>query len=226
MGGEQTTDPNIFLYKFNRSTCTLNKIASASAEGFKAEAYTVDFIPSCNCTHFTVGIGCVLPDFALPNILVYKRTSGSALTSKLYDQNVNSLRWCKRGDCNYLLVGTGLQGWLEAECPQTSEFEIALYQAVFCLPIEPPVIICAQRTCRRSPTQANIVNIFAWKPVAGAVKYEIYADEAMTRLLGTVLSNQNLVFCQYCINPCVRTTYYLTAVDASNNKSALVKVTI
>jgi len=227
--GGVVTNSNIFLYKLNRSTCTLNNVATANPLGL---GFSIDFIPSCNCTHFTTGIGCVSSMVSDPNIIVYKQTSSSALnkiTSKKYGENVNAVRWCKKGDCNYLLVGTGIEGWSAADVcgDQRTEFEIALYQAVFCLPqIDPPVVICAQRTCRRSPTQANIVNIFTWKPVANAVKYEIYADENMTSLITTVFANQNLVFCQYCINPCARITYYITAVDASNNKSTLVKVTI
>jgi len=214
------TNPNIFLYQLNRDTCMLTLLSTANPTG---EVFALDFIPSCNCTHFVAGLGCAAD---VPNIIVYQRTRNSQLrqvTSMRYDTNITSAQWCETGDCSCLLVGSEIDGY-GSPCVEGSKEEIATFKGIFCL-IQPPTIICKKKECRRYPTQANLVDIFCWNPVARAVRYEIYADMALKSLITTVSSGQQLCFCKYGVS-CSPSTYYLVAIDGSGNMSEVVKVIV
>jgi len=222
--GADPTQPNIFYYQLNRNTCMLNLLSTANAPG---EVFALDFVPSCDCTHFAVGLGC--QEETEPNIIVYEKTSSptlSQVTSVRFDENITSVKWCKIGDCTYLLVGSEVLGF-GLPCVPSSEDEIGLFKGVFCLepPPAPPVICCVEKQCVRFPTQANLVDTFCWNSVAGAVRYEIYCDSDLKTLLATVLSGQQLCFCKYGVCP-TPSTYYLVAIDAAGNKSSVVKVVV
>jgi len=130
--------------------------------------------------------------------------------------DVYTLDWC--GNCCDLSVGG-----LTADYAQGF---FRLFQGNPCLggPTS-PTNLTAQKLCHRFPTQIDIINQLCWNAVTGAVSYNVYADSELSILLATI-TNTPLCYSQHQICKGKLVTYYVTAVDAQENQSEPVSVTI
>lgn len=130
---------DIQIYFYHPTSQTFKPFAWESQP---EKVFTVNWLPSCQCTHLAAGSGCLEQD-CVQNIFVYGLNKLlvprlATTTSKHFDDNVTSLAFCKIGDTYYALAGSESNNWksgLDPLCPlsTSSKNQLALYKGMFCL---------------------------------------------------------------------------------------------
>lgn len=95
--------------------------------------------------------------------------------------------------------------------------------------VNPPAHLRGVQKATRFATQTDIVNVLTWRnPTSGnrPVLYKIFIDKALTKLIGTVRSDEKLRFADHNKKEGKTYTYYVVSVDQNGNSSVASRVTI
>lgn len=115
--------------------------------------------------------------------------------------------------------------WYQYDGPDVEEGERRIYYARQICDAA-PVILSRGRKRYCFPMQTDIVDVFCWKHMDGAVGYKVYANKELTELLGIFSASDNFVFCKHCVKPGSTNTYYLVSFNEVGVASFPTEVTI
>jgi len=90
-----------------------------------------------------------------------------------------------------------------------------------------PRYLQASQIVHRYPCRTDLINIIRWDMTDPTIiRYDLYTNEELTQLVGSVLASCKSILYHHCRKPCVQDAYYLVAVDQCGDHSKPTHVTI
>lgn len=75
--------------------------------------------------------------------------------------------------------------------------------------------VCTRQELHRFVTCSTLANVISWQPTFDYVAYRVYLRPQLDIPVATIARNCQLIFTDYCINPCTTYTYYLVGIDSA-----------
>ncbi len=203
----ESVNAALALYKFDASSTTiLSLVASTTFGPYLSSLVNIRW---CGCNTLAVGEQLYEQNNNYYYLFYFDQQNLSLIQTIPVNYAPDCSAWC--GNCDYFVCG--------------GFGDTGIFQLYTTFGLEAPTALSAQQVSHRFATQIDLANTICWNQVTDAVAYKVYADEALTTLLATI-TTAPYCYSQHQIMPGIKSTYYVTAIDAYNNESEPTAITI